>query len=153
METEAKEVLFGIANQKLKDDFSVLVKKCERIEHGIKTQLRKDIGWSCVEWLVFMLVGAGISTLFFLKGEGEIGHIGGIVFAVLFGVGFTGGAIWNIICLCFAYGADIVDLEEFYRDMAKEIIANYTKEFLAIIGTYSETECKRQGERFDVETE
>jgi len=153
METKAKEVLFGIADQKLKDDFSVLVKKCERIEHGIKTQLRKDTVAVGIQWLVFMLLSAGISALFFLKGEGEVGRIGGIVFAVFLGTMFTGAAIWDMICLHCAYGADMVDLDEFYRDAVKTLVVNYTKEFLSIIGTYSEIECKRKYGGIDLESE
>lgn len=149
METTAKDILYGIATQKFKDELAVATIKYDIIQHGMKKQRRKDIVRVWIEWLVFMLVGAGLSVLFFIKGE----RIGGIVSAVLFGVLFTGAAIWNMICVCFAHSANLIDLEEVYRDAVKTIVADYTKEFLSILGTYSETECKRQQNGFDTEFE
>jgi len=149
METTAKDILCRIATQKFKDELAAAAIKYDIIQHGMKKQRRKVIVRVWIEWLVFMLVVAGISALFFIKGE----RIGGIVFAVFFGVLFTGAVIWNMICVYLAHSCNMLDLEEIYRDAVKTIVANYTKEFLSIIGTYSGNECKRQQGGFGIDSE
>lgn len=153
MAKTAKDILYEIATQKFKDEMAVAAIKYDIIQECIKTERRKSITTSWVTWLIFMFITAGLGALVLLK-SGIIKHAE-IMYGVL-GIIITIISIWAIATTysaCKEHDSDMANLNEAYRRRVHEIMCDHAKEFLAIVGTYSESECKRQRERFDLETE
>lgn len=153
MAKTAKDILYEIATQKFKDEMAVAAIKYDIIQECIKTERRKSITTSWVTWLIFMFITAGLGALVLLK-SGIIKHaeimcgVLGIIIIII--------SIWAIATTysaCKEHDSDMANLNEAYRRRVHEIMCDHAKEFLAIVGTYSESECKRQRERFDLETE
>ena len=153
MATTAKDILYDIATQKFKDEMTVAAIKYDIIQECIKTERRKSITMSWVTWLIFMFITAGLGALVLLKSD-MIEHAE-IMYGVL-GIIIIIISIWAIATTysaCKEHDSDMANLNKAYRERVHEIMRDHAKEFLAIIGTYSETECKRQQERFDLEVE
>ena len=153
MAKTAKDILYEIATQKFKDDMVVAAIRYDIIQECIKTERRKSITMSWVVWLIFMSITAGLGALVLLKSD-IIEHAG-IMYGVL-GVITIIISLWAITTTysaCKEHDIDMANLNKAYRERVHEIMRDHAKEFLAIIGTYSETECKRQRERLDLEIE
>lgn len=153
MATTAKDILYDIATQKFKDDMVVAAIRYDIIQECIKTERRKSIITSWVTWLILMFITSGLGALVLLKSD-IIEHAG-IMYGVL-GVITIIISLWAIMTTynaCKEHDIDMANLNKEYRERVHEIMRDHAKEFLAIIGTYSETECKRQRERFDLEIE
>ena len=153
MAKTAKDILYEIATQKFKDDMVVAAIRYDIIQECIKTERRKSIITSWVVWLIFMFITAGLVALVLLKSD-IIEHAG-IMYGVL-GIITIIISLWAITTTysaCKEHDSDMANLNKAYRERVHEIMRDHAKEFLAIIGTYSETECKRQKERFDTEFE
>ena len=153
MAKTAKDILYDIATQKFKDDMVVAAIRYDIIQECIKTERRKSITMSWVVWLIFMFITAGLGALVLLKSD-IIEHAG-IMYGVL-GIITIIISLWAIATTynaCKEHDIDMANLNKAYRERVHEIMRDHAKEFLAIIGTYSETECKRQRERFDLEVE
>ena len=153
MAKTAKDILYEIATQKFKDEMTVAAIKYDIIQECIKTERRKSITTSWVTWLIFMFITAGLGALVLLKSD-MIEHAE-IMYGVL-GIIIIIISIWAIATTysaCKEHDSDMANLNKAYRERVHEIMRDHAKEFLAIIGTYSETECKRQQERFDLEVE
>lgn len=153
MAKTAKDILYEIATQKFKDDMAVAAIRYDIIQECIKTERRKSIITSWVTWLILMFITAGLGALVLLKSD-MIEHAG-IMYGVL-GVIVIIISLWAIMTTynaCKEHDIDMANLNKAYMERVHEIMRDHAKEFLAIIGTYSETECKRQGERFDLEVE
>ena len=153
MATTAKDILYEIATQKFKDEMTVAAIKYDIIQDCIETERRKSITMSWVTWFIFMSITVGLGALVSLKSD-IIEHAG-IMYGVL-GVITIIISLWAIMTTysaCKEYDSDMANLNKEYRERVHEIMRDHAKEFLAIVGTCSETECKRQRERFDLETE
>ena len=135
MAKTAKDILYEIATQKFKDEMAVAAIKYDIIQECIKTERRK----SWVTWLIFMFITAGLGALVLLKSD-IIKHAE-VMYGVL-GVITIIISIWAITTTysaCKEHDSDMANLNKAYRERVHEIMRDHAKEFLAIIGTYSET--------------